>query len=171
MSKFWSKLSLFVTSQEPTIISLFTALCSFATPLKTSIYCVLALTFLDNITAVLLAIKRGETVESAKLRKTITKILIYLTAIAAAFICETSVLGQEKTLGLISKSIVFLVTSTELKSCLENLTAYSTLNGQSVNFWSVLLANLQAKGGTQFNITASQQSKAQDPPPNSSTTK
>lgn len=168
MSKVWSKISQFWSDHQGTFLGLVVSLASFAAPLKTAILCVLALTMLDNIVAVFLAIKQGGTVESSKLRRTANKLFIYLAGISAAFITETSVLGEEKTLGIISKSIIFFISTAELKSILENLTGLATLNGQSLNFWQVILANLQQKGGTQFTqsqinqLTQSQQQNVSD---------
>lgn len=150
MFKFLDKLSQFAHDSEPILLNLIVAALAFMAPLKVALISVLSLTLIDNVVAVWLAIKRGQTVESSKLRRTVGKLALYLTAISAAYITEVSVLGQEQAIGVISKAVICLVSFTELKSILENLSGLSSLNGQQLNFWQVIVSALQQKGGNQF---------------------
>lgn len=84
-----------------------------------------ALIFADLITGVLAARKRGEPITSGGLRRTISKGLIYESAIMLAFLAEHYVSNVMPFVKMTSAMIAM----TELKSCFENL---NDLSGQQL---------------------------------------
>lgn len=83
-----------------------------------------SLVFIDLITGVIAAHKRGSPITSAGLRRTVTKILVYQTALMTAFLAEkymSDVLPFVK----MASGVITLV---ELTSVLENLNSISGEN-------------------------------------------
>lgn len=72
---------------------------------------------LDLLSGVAAARKRGETISSAKLRNTVTKCLIYQTAVLSGFLVEIYMLSGVLP---ISKLVAGVIGVTEMKSVLEN---------------------------------------------------
>jgi hypothetical protein len=84
------------------------------------------LIFVDLITGVLAARKRGEIITSAALRRTVTKLAVYQTAVITGFLCETYLLGGALPVVKLAAAAIGLV---EMKSISENLNA---INGSPI---------------------------------------
>lgn len=95
-------------------------------PIKAVILVTGILIFADLITGILAARKKGEKITSAGLRRTVTKIFIYNSAIMLGFLAEKYMLD-----GFIpvSKIASGLIATVELASLYENL---NTLNGNNL---------------------------------------
>ena len=76
--------------------------------------------FADLFTGMLAARKKGEKISSAAMRRTISKILIYETAIICGFLLETYLLSS---LIPVSKLVAGVIGLVEFKSILENCNA------------------------------------------------
>jgi phage-related holin len=87
-------------------------------PIKASLVALGALTFVDLITGVLAARKRGEEITSSGLKKTVIKLLVYESVVMLGFLVERYLTGD---LVPIVKILSGMVGITELKSVLENL--------------------------------------------------
>lgn len=85
-----------------------------------------ALVIADMITGVMAAVKRHETINSAEMRRSLSKMVVYQIAIISAFVLEKYMLD-----GLIpvSKVVSGVIGMVEFKSVLENV---STIAGQDV---------------------------------------
>lgn len=113
----------FVTKYlEPTLISL---LAVFA-PIKGILLVTGFLIVADLISGVLAAKKRGESITSAGLRRSLTKIFVYNLAVISGFLVEQYMLSS---IFPISKLISGLIALVELKSILENL---NIVNGSDI---------------------------------------
>lgn len=108
----------FLKSLEPLILSL---LGVFA-PIKGIIITVGIVIIVDLITGVLAARKRGEAISSAAIRRTVSKLLIYQTAILTGFLIETYLTSDLVPITKIVASIIGIV---EGKSVFENLNSIS----------------------------------------------
>lgn len=80
----------------------------------------------DLFTGILAARKRGEKISSAAMRRTVSKILIYQTAVITGFLLETYLLAS---LVPISKLVAGVIGLVEFKSILENC---NTALGQDI---------------------------------------
>lgn len=95
-------------------------------PIKMAIVTTLLLIFVDLISGIIAAHKRGEKIDSAGLRRTITKVGTYLTAICLGYLVEIYMIEQFIPLSKLISGAIALV---EIKSCLENL---DSINGNSI---------------------------------------
>lgn len=95
-------------------------------PAKELFAVALCLIFVDLITGVLAARKKGQKIKSAGFRRTISKFCIYMTAIAVGYWIESIML---KGFLPVSNIAAGLISLTEGKSIFENL---DTLNGSSI---------------------------------------
>lgn len=95
-------------------------------PIQAILCAVVFLIFVDLITGIVAAKKRGETIKSSAMRRTVSKILIYELAIMAGFICETYLIG-----GMIpiSKLVAGVIGMVEIKSIFENC---DVINGEPI---------------------------------------
>jgi predicted transcriptional regulator len=103
---------------EPFIISL---LAVFA-PIKGILLTVGFIILVDLITGIIAARKRGEKITSAALRRTVSKALIYQTAVLTGFLIETYLTGDLVPITKVVASIIGVVEGT---SVFENLNAIS----------------------------------------------
>jgi phage-related holin len=95
-------------------------------PIKATLITVGIVIGVDFITGILAARKRGETLKSAPARRTISKVLIYHTAILTGFLIETYLMkGAIPITSLVSG----LIGSVEALSIYENL---NTISGKNV---------------------------------------
>lgn len=78
------------------------------------------LIFADLITGIWAALKRGEKVSSAAMRRTVSKMVIYQLAVIGAFVLETHLMGGLLPVTKIVAGVIGLV---EFKSMLENSSA------------------------------------------------
>jgi hypothetical protein len=105
--------------KEYLIRLLLSGLAVFA-PIKGVLITTGILIFIDLISGVIAAKKRGENISSAKLRNTVTKCLIYQTAILSGFLVETYMLSGVLP---VSKLVAGVIGVTETKSVFENFDA------------------------------------------------
>lgn len=112
----------FHTNITPLLVS---TLAVFA-PVKAILIVTGVLIMADLISGVLAAKKRGESISSAGLRRTITKIFVYNMAVITGFLVEKYMITD---LFPISKLIAGIISVVELKSILENL---NTINGTDI---------------------------------------
>lgn len=80
----------------------------------------------DLVTGVLAAHKKGQAINSSGLRRTVSKMCIYLAAICLGFLVEKYMLSDILP---VSKIVAGLISIVEFKSILENL---DVLNGSSL---------------------------------------
>ena len=87
------------------------------TPIHAIMISVFVLVFCDLILGILAARKRGESISSSGMRRTIVKILSYQAVIICGFLVETYMMGGILPL---SKMLASLIGVVEMKSLLEN---------------------------------------------------
>lgn len=102
--------------RELAIKTLLAALAVFA-PIQAVVITVGILIFADLATGIWAAKKRGESIESARMRDSITKLLIYQTVIMTGFLVETFLLDGFIPVVKLAAAVIGMV---ELKSLLEN---------------------------------------------------
>ena len=95
-------------------------------PIKSVLLVTGLLIFSDLFSGILAARKRGETISSAGLRRSITKVCVYNAAILLGFLVETIMLDGFIPVSKIAAGLISVV---EIKSILENL---DTINGHPV---------------------------------------
>lgn len=105
------------------LIALMTTAQVILEPAKPMFLTVLLLIFVDLVSGILAARKRGESVNSAGIGRTVVKLLIYELVICLSFLAETYLMGP---LIPASKICASLIGTAELLSVLENL---NTLSG------------------------------------------
>jgi phage-related holin len=98
--------------------ALLAAVLAVFAPIKMIIITTLVLVFADLFTGMIAAYKRGELMKSSAMRRTVTKILVYLSAVCLGFLVETYMLEGYLA---VSKIVAGLIGVVELKSILENL--------------------------------------------------
>lgn len=86
-------------------------------PIKPMLIVVGILIFADLILGMIAARKRKEPITSAAMRRTVSKMLIYHTAIVTGFLCEKYLIGD---IIPISKLVAGVIGLVEFKSILEN---------------------------------------------------
>lgn len=91
----------------------------FLAPTKPLIVGMLVAVLVDTATGIVAAVKRGERITSAGLRRTITKIAVYCTAVLAFFVLQKLLLGD---LIPAERLVAGAIGIFEMKSILENLT-------------------------------------------------
>lgn len=87
-------------------------------PIQPMIFAVIALILIDLITGIWAALKRDEKIQSACLRRTVTKTAVYQFALVSAFIVEKWLLGDSLPL---VKFVTSIISLTETLSIFENL--------------------------------------------------
>lgn len=102
-----------------------TILAVFA-PIKALIAVALILIGADLVSGILAALKKKQPITSAGLRRTVTKLMVYLAAICLGYLVEHYMVSDYLP---ISKMISGVISLVELKSILENL---DVLNGSSL---------------------------------------
>lgn len=100
---------------------LLSALAAIA-PIKAAVIVCGILVLADTITGIGAAAKRGEPIRAARMRRVVTKTLIYQAAILTSFLCERYLLDGTLPLSKLVSGIVGVV---EMKSILENLDSIS----------------------------------------------
>jgi phage-related holin len=100
------------------VINLILATCAVFVPIKAALAAIVVLTLVDLVSGVVAAIKRKESLTSSGFKRTVIKLLVYLSVACLGYVVETFLTG-----GLVplSKIMTGLVGVTELKSILENL--------------------------------------------------
>ena len=95
-------------------------------PIKAVLLVTGVLIFADLITGILVARKKGQPITSAGLRRTVTKIAIYNTAIMVGFLAETYMLEGFIPVSKIASGLIGVV---EMASLYENL---NVLHGSNI---------------------------------------
>lgn len=95
-------------------------------PIKPLILACGVLILADMITGMMAAKKRGENINSAEMRRSLTKMVVYQVAIISGFVLEKYMLGQLVPVAKIVGGVIGMV---EFKSILENV---STIAGQDI---------------------------------------
>lgn len=95
-------------------------------PIKPMLIACGVLILADTITGMFAARKRKEPIQSAEMRRSITKLVVYQIAIISAFVLEKYMLGS---LVPVSKIVAGVIGMVEFKSILENV---STIAGQDI---------------------------------------
>ena len=95
-------------------------------PVKAILIVTGVLIMADLISGIMAAKKRGESISSAGLRRTITKIFVYNMAVVTGFLVEKYMITD---IFPVSKLIAGIISVVELKSILENL---NTINGTDI---------------------------------------
>ena len=95
-------------------------------PIKAMILTMLVLVVADLITGILVARKEGEKITSAGIRRTVSKLSLYLTAICVGYLVEIHMLDGFLA---VSKIAAGLVACVETKSLFENI---DILNGSPI---------------------------------------
>ena len=99
------------------ILKAFAIILAILAPIKATMSTVGFLIFLDLATGIWAALKRKETIKSAALRRTISKMIIYQLAVISGFLIERYLFGGEMPVTKIVAGFIGLV---EFKSILEN---------------------------------------------------
>jgi phage-related holin len=87
-------------------------------PIKAALVAIVVLTVLDLVSGIAAAIKRKESITSSGLKRTVIKLLVYLSVACLAYVVETFLTGGFVPLAKIASGLVGI---TELKSILENM--------------------------------------------------
>lgn len=95
-------------------------------PIKPVMITVGALIVMDLVAGVAAAIKRKESIRSAALRRTVSKMLVYQVAVISGFLCETYLIDHALP---VSKLVAGMIGAVELKSILENV---NEVNGSPI---------------------------------------
>jgi len=106
--------------ESPVVNSLLKILALIAlilAPIKAALLTVGFLIFLDLVTGIWAALKRAESLQSAALRRTVSKMIIYQMAVISAFLIEHYILAETLPMTKVVAGFIALV---ELKSILEN---------------------------------------------------
>ncbi len=106
------------------LIATLIGLVSFLAPIKLAAHCILALVSMDFLTGLWKAKKLGDPITSAKMRRTLSKALIYIIALIGA-LCVEKLADVDFVIKWITSIIGFI----EGKSLLENLDA---VNGSPI---------------------------------------
>lgn len=126
---------------EKTIVNYFTKVFAvmlvILAPIKAVLITVGFLIFLDLISGIVAAVKRKESVSSAALRRTISKMIIYQTAVITGFFIEHYLLEGSIP---VSKVVAGFIGIVEFKSILEN---FNTILGTDV--FKTLIQKLGSK--------------------------
>lgn len=99
--------------------NLIISICAIFAPIKALIFSVGFLIFADCLTGVWAAKKRKETISSAALRRTVSKMVIYQVALLSGFLVEHYMISDILP---ISKLVAGAIGMVEFKSVLENST-------------------------------------------------
>lgn len=99
-------------------INLLIATMAVFMPIKAALLLIVFLTLVDLITGVAAAIHRKEPVTSSGLKRTVIKLLVYLSVACLSYLVERYLTGEFVPLAKIMSGLVGI---TELKSILENL--------------------------------------------------
>lgn len=121
---------------KPSVLSLLGWAIAFLAPIKPFLVAVGALIFIDLVFGIWSAYKRGEPISSKGLRRTVTKIVAYQSAIITAFILEKYFLDFLPVVKIVGG----FVAVTEAKSIYENL---GTITG--LDFWSLIKERLNSQ--------------------------
>lgn len=106
-------------------------------PIQSAIFATIAMVFADLLLGVWAAVKRKESVTSAGLGRTVSKLVVYLGAIVLAFVAEKYLTGSMLP---VCKLVTTLIGAAELKSCLENVDSIT-----GVNTFQAIITKLSSK--------------------------
>ena len=104
------------------LVAALVGLASIFAPIRDVLTVTLVLITADLLTGMYAAHKRGESIQSSAIRRTVSKVLIYEIAIAIAFLAQHYLMDDVLPAAKLIASMVGMV---ELKSVLENLNSIS----------------------------------------------
>lgn len=105
---------------------LFVACLAALAPIHTVMITVGVLILADLVTGILAAVKRGDKISSAAMRRTISKMFVYQLTVICGFLLETNLLDGALPVAKIVAGVIGMV---EFKSVLENVNA---ITGQDI---------------------------------------
>ncbi len=110
------------------------AFCVYLLPTYEMIGVTIFLLLLDYITGIWAAYKRGEVISAKKMGVTITKMMLYMIGIIAAYVVQHNIAGDD-----IKVMMVFttLISVREFKSIIENI---ETITGAKI--WSYIVSQI-----------------------------
>jgi len=94
------------------------SICAVLAPIKAIILTVGVLILFDFITGLMAARKRGETITSAGMRRSVSKLVIYQIAVITGFLVETYMLSDMLP---VTKFVAAIIGLVELTSIFENI--------------------------------------------------
>lgn len=133
------------------IRNLFIASVAILAPIHSTLIVVGILVFLDTVTGVWAALKKGEKITSAKLRDSVSKLIIFQIAVISAFVLEKYLLQD---LLPVSKMVAGIIGLVEATSLFENL---NVIYGRNI-FQSVI-----DKLGSSNKVNQPQQNSSSQP--------
>lgn len=107
------------------LINLVISLWAVLAPIHAVMAVVFVLVAADMVTGIIAARKRGESLTSAGMRRTISKLVVYQIAMISGFLVEKYTLISVVP---IAKIIAGLISATELKSVLENVSSSANVD-------------------------------------------
>lgn len=99
------------------LVKALVAVAALLAPIQMVMITVGFLILADLITGMWAALKRGEKINSAAMRRTVSKIFVYQLSVISGFLLETYILGNTVPVSKIVASVIGMV---EFKSVLEN---------------------------------------------------
>lgn len=103
---------------KQTIINAALAIAAIFAPIQKMIATVIVLVLFDLVTGIIASKKQGIPITSAGVRRTITKLFVFLAALCLGFLTQQHLTGESIPVSNIVASLIGL---TELLSCMENL--------------------------------------------------
>ena len=122
------------------------SLLSVFAPIVPMIIVTIVLILIDLVTGIWASLKRGDIIQSACLRRTVTKMMVYQVALITGFLIEKYMISDSLPL---SKMIAGIISVVEGTSCYENL---NSIYGSDI-FKKVLLifgSTNDPKNGKKF---------------------
>ena len=114
------------------------SLVSFLLPIFNLLLATGVLVFADLITGIFAAKKRGETIDSKKMGKSITKCVFYYMAIILGHVMEVAFINDLP----IAKMTAGIIAAVEFKSNMENISAIT-----GINFSKIIQEKMDSKRG------------------------
>jgi len=100
------------------LIGLLVSTCAVFAPIKMMLISTIVLVFVDLVTGIIAAKKKGQKITSSGIKRTFIKFTVYMTGIMVGFLAETYMLGGYIA---ISKLAAGLIAVVECVSLYENL--------------------------------------------------
>jgi len=106
------------------VLNLIIATLAIFIPIKAALVAIVVLTLLDLVAGVAAAIKSKEAITSSGLKRTVVKMLVYLSVACLSYVVQKFLTGEMLPLANIMTGLIGI---TELKSILENLESITGL--------------------------------------------
>ena len=111
--------------KDVTMKYIFGSILGVLAPVQEVIIVTFVLILVDLVSGIFAAKKRKEKIESSGLRRTITKIFVYQTAIITAFLVQNYLLGNKLPLCSIVAGVIGIVESTSIFENLNTIQGYN----------------------------------------------